>query len=74
MNLHPKACRAAVSRLAPRQREVLTLLAEGEPRKAIADKLNIAESTVSAHCEAIYAKLGVSSVAQAVVIASKSGL
>lgn len=74
MNLQPKACKAAVGRLAPRQREVLKLLANGHARKTIADQLAISMGTVSAHCEAIYAKLGVSSVAQAVVIASKSGL
>jgi DNA-binding NarL/FixJ family response regulator len=74
MNLHPKECKAAVQRLAPRQREVLTLLADGLPRKLVADKLAISENTVGAHCEAIYARLGVSSVAQAVVIAVKGGL
>ncbi len=74
MNLNPKACKAAVARLAPRQREVLALLADGHPRKLIADKLEISENTVGSHCEAIYARLGVSSVAQAVVIATKAGL
>ena len=73
MNLHPKECQAAVARLAPRQREVLKLLAEGHPRKIIADKLDIAIGTVGVHCEGIYARLGVSSVAQAVVVFSKAG-
>ena len=73
MDLKPKACKAAVERLAPRQREVLRLLADGLPRKNIADQLGIAEGTVGVHCEAIYARLGVSSVVQAVVVYAKAG-
>lgn len=74
MNLQPKACKEAVARLAPRQREVLKLLATGHARKTIADQLEISIGTVGAHCEAIYARLGVSSVAQAVVLFSKAEL
>ena len=72
MKLQPKECKAAVQRLAPRQREVLKLLAEGHARKNVADMLGIAEGTVGVHCEAIYARLGVSSVAQAVCVAIKA--
>lgn len=68
----PDECEAAVQRLSPRQREVLRLLAEGRARKQVASEMGIAESTVGAHCEAIYARLGVSSVAQAVVVAVKA--
>lgn len=64
---------AAVARLSPRQREVLRLLIEGQARKEIAQELGISLATVGFHCEAIYARLGVSSVAQAVVVALRSG-
>ena len=74
MNLSPKACKAAVARLAPRQREVLALLTAGQARKSIANTMGISENTVGNHCEMIYARLGVSSVAQAVVIGTKAGL
>lgn len=74
MNTNPKACKAAVDRLAPRPREVLVLLTHGSPRKEIADLMGISISTVNTYCESIYSKLGVSNVAQAVVIASKAGL
>ena len=65
-------CESAVARLSPRQREVLRLLADGLARKQVAAQMGIAESTVGVHCEAIYARLGVSSVAQAVVVAVKA--
>lgn len=67
-------CAKAVERLTARQREVLALLTAGHPRKAIADSLGVNIATIGNHCEAIYARLGVSSVAQAVVIATKAGL
>jgi len=72
--MNPKECEQAIARLAPRQREVLALLVEGLARKQVADRMGISEGTVSVQCEAIYARLGVSSVAQAVVVAVRGGI
>lgn len=45
--------------LSERQRQVLTLLADGLPNKMIARKLNISENTVRAHVAGILKALGV---------------
>jgi DNA-binding NarL/FixJ family response regulator len=60
--------------LTPREREVLVLLAEGLPNKAIAPRLDITEHTVKAHVAAIYHKLGAGNRAEAVVAAARQGL
>jgi DNA-binding NarL/FixJ family response regulator len=60
--------------LTPREREVLGLLAEGLPNKAIAPRLDITEHTVKAHVAAIYHKLGAGNRAEAVVTAARQGL
>lgn len=44
--------------LSPREREVLTLVAEGRSNKAIASELFITERTVEAHVKQIFLKLG----------------
>ena len=44
--------------LAPRQLEVLNLIANGETNKAIADRLQISENTVKSHLKAIFEALG----------------
>jgi len=48
----------AVDRLTPRQRDVLTLIAESRSNAAIARKLSIAEKTVVQHTSQIYDQLG----------------
>ncbi len=48
----------AVDALTPRQRDVLTLVAEGRSNAAIARKLGIAEKTVVQHVSLIYDQLG----------------
>ena len=48
----------AVERLTPRQRDVLTLIAEGRSNAAIARALTIAEKTVVQHTSQIYDQLG----------------
>jgi len=60
--------------LTPREREVLALLAEGLPNKAIAARLAISEHTAKFHVNAILGKLGVESRAEAIVQAVRTGL
>jgi DNA-binding NarL/FixJ family response regulator len=60
--------------LTPREREVLALLAEGLANKAIASRLGISEHTAKFHVNAILAKLGVDSRAEAIVRAARLGL
>jgi DNA-binding NarL/FixJ family response regulator len=47
-----------VSRLTPREREVLALMAEGRSNAAIAQRLFITEKAVSKHAAGIFARLG----------------
>jgi DNA-binding NarL/FixJ family response regulator len=60
--------------LTPREIEILTLLAEGLGNKTIAVRLRISEHTVKTHMTAIFAKLGVSTRAEAVASAVRLGL
>jgi two-component system, NarL family, nitrate/nitrite response regulator NarL len=60
--------------LTPRELEVLRLLAEGLPNKAIAHRLGISEHTAKFHVNAILGKLGVQSRTEAVVRATRLGL
>ncbi|MFQ5814830.1 MAG: response regulator transcription factor [Anaerolineae bacterium] len=63
-----------VEELTPRELEVLQLLAEGLPNKAIAHRLSISEHTVKFHVNAILGKLGAQSRTEAVVRATRLGL
>ena len=60
--------------LSPREREILTLLAEGKTQKQIAAALVISSKTVATHIQHLLAKLGVNSRAQAVAAAYRHGL
>ncbi len=60
--------------LTAREREVLSLLAEGLSNKAIADRLGISEHTAKFHVNAILAKLGVTRRVEAVVRAARLGI
>jgi DNA-binding NarL/FixJ family response regulator len=60
--------------LTPREREVLTLLAQGLANKAIAPRLHISEHTVKAHVASIFEKLGAGTRAEAVVTAARLGI
>ncbi|PYE51814.1 helix-turn-helix transcriptional regulator [Deinococcus yavapaiensis] len=60
--------------LTPRERDVLVLLANGDPNKRIAAKLDISENTVKFHLSALYSKLGVSSRAAALREGVRRGL
>jgi two-component system nitrate/nitrite response regulator NarL len=59
--------------LSPREREVLTLLAEGASNKDLARRLDLAESTVKIHIQHILRKLNLASRVQAAVYASEHG-
>ncbi|HYN07462.1 MAG TPA: response regulator transcription factor [Vicinamibacterales bacterium] len=60
--------------LTPRELEVLGLLAEGLPNKAIARRLDISDQTVKFHVAAIYGKLGAANRTDAVRRAVRRGL
>jgi two-component system, NarL family, nitrate/nitrite response regulator NarL len=60
--------------LTAREMEVLQYIAQGLPNKVIARRLNITESTVKFHVNAILGKLGAQSRTDAVVRATRLGL
>lgn len=60
--------------LTRREYEVLLLLAQGQSNQAIADRLFVSEKTVRNHLSLIFDKLGVSSRAEAIVLAHRSGM
>ncbi len=60
--------------LTRREYEVLGLLAQGQSNNAIADRLFLSEKTVRNHLSLIFDKLGVSSRAEAIVLAHRNGL
>ena len=60
--------------LTNREREVLELLAQGLSNKLIAGELHISEHTVKFHISSLYAKLDVSSRAEAVSQGARYGL
>ena len=60
--------------LSHRQKEILTLVAEGATSKEIASKLGISVATVEAHRSQLMAKLHIRNVAGLVVFAFRAGL
>jgi|SRR5919109_4386519 DNA-binding NarL/FixJ family response regulator len=60
--------------LTPREIEVLELLAEGLPNKAIAERLKISDQTVKFHVASIAGKLGAANRTDAVRRAVRRGL
>lgn len=69
----PAAVADPAAGLSEREREVLTLLAEGRSNAQIAGTLFISENTVRSHLTATYAKLGVASAREAVAWAWRTG-
>jgi len=65
---------AARPLLTPREVEVLAQVGQGMSNKAIARRLNISAHTVKYHLEAIFAKLGVRSRAEAVTRGLRLGV
>ena len=63
-----------VEPLTPREQDVLELLAEGLPNKAIAARLGISDQTVKFHVASISSKLGATNRTEAVRLALRRGL
>jgi DNA-binding NarL/FixJ family response regulator len=59
--LRPRADNSPLSLLTPREREVLTLMAEGRTNVGIADRLFLSERTVETHVASILSKLDLAS-------------
>ena len=55
-----RVANSPVSRLSPREREVLREMAQGKSNAAIAEALVLSESAVEKHINAIFSKLGLS--------------
>ncbi len=64
----------ALESLSQREREVLTLMAEGLSNQHIAERLGIGEKTVKTHVSNVLGKLDVSDRTQAAVYAWRTGL
>ena len=60
--------------LTDREREVLTLIAQGHTNAAIAEKLVLSPKTVRNHVSTIFSKLQVASRAEAIIRARDAGL
>jgi DNA-binding NarL/FixJ family response regulator len=61
-------------RLTQREREVLSVAAEGLTAREIASRLGVRERTVTTHLARIYGKLGVRSRLAAIRLAARAGL
>jgi DNA-binding NarL/FixJ family response regulator len=59
--------------LTQREREVLSLLTNGETTKELAQKLLVSSRTVQKHLQRIYAKLGVKGRTSAALMAVRAG-
>jgi DNA-binding NarL/FixJ family response regulator len=66
--------RAEPLRLTDRERQVLTVAAEGLTAREIAVRLGVRERTVTTHLARIYGKLGVGNRLAAVRVATRAGL
>lgn len=74
LDARTEAARARIARLAPRQVEVLTLMARGMRHAGIAEQLGITEKTVKMHRGALIAKLDCRTSAEAIRVAVEAGL
>jgi len=66
--------RSSRSRLTPREREILQLLAEGKSNKEVANLLNISVNTAEAHRANIMLKLDFHSLAELVMYAIRNNI
>jgi DNA-binding NarL/FixJ family response regulator len=69
----PDAARRAAA-LAERERDILTLLAEGLPNSAIAQRLYMSEATIRTYVSRILTKLDCDNRVQAAILAHEAGL
>ncbi|HLJ02457.1 MAG TPA: response regulator transcription factor [Solirubrobacteraceae bacterium] len=69
-----RAIEAQLDRLTPREKEVLRLMAEGSPSRAVAAELGISYTTVRTHIRSLGSKLGVHSKLEAIIKARELGL
>ena len=75
LSANPKAePRASRSRLTPREREILQLLAEGKSNKDVASLLGISVNTAEAHRANIMLKLDLHTVAELVLYAIRNNI
>ena len=70
----PTPAATGLDRLTPRELEILRLVATGRTNHEIADALTVSEATIKTHLNRTMTKLGLTSRAQAVVVAYETGL
>lgn len=71
---HPASTPPPVSKLSPREREVLQLAAEGKSTKEIAACLDLSVKTVETHRRQVMEKLGIYNLAGLIKFAIREGL
>ncbi len=72
--LPPSTNRSPAHPLTAREREILTLVTDGYPNKAIARRLGISEKTVKSHLTNVFAAIGVTDRTSAAVWAQRNGI
>ncbi len=63
-----------IETLSERERQILTLIAQGHSNKEMAGQLHISPNTVKVHVRNVYAKLGVTSRSEATLCAVRAGI
>ena len=71
---HATRSHPVIEKLTPRERQILSGIAQGHSNKFLARELNLSESTVKIHVQSILRKLRLTSRVQAAVYAVEHGL